>query len=377
MPGKERAERRRHQSPDASAAAARLRYVEDRSLAGIHRVRSGNGFAYHKPDGRDVRNAETLQRIRRLAIPPAWVDVWICPLADGHIQATGRDSRGRKQYRYHERWREIRDATKYDRLVPFARVLPVIRARVADDLASPGLTRGRVLAALTRLLDVALIRVGGREYAKDNRSYGLTTMRARHVGLNGARITFDFRGKSGVHHVVDVRDRRVARVLRRCLELPGQDLFQYLDDAGARQAVTSDDVNGYLREISGGDFTTKDFRTWTATVMMVAALQQCDDCESSRERQRHVTQAIEQVSRALGNTPAVCRRCYIHPYVFAAHESGSLPKVRSDAEPSTVEGQVGLRADERAVLRLLDGHRAGSSRPQPRHSSRDDLRAAS
>ena len=348
--------------PEACAQAAGLRYVDDNTVPGIRRLSRGEAFAYEDPAGHRVRDRDTLERIRGLAIPPAWSDVWICPLPDGHLQATGRDARRRKQYRYHDRWREIRDATKYHRMNSFGEVLPLIRAQVARDLARPGLERKRVLAALVRLLDVALIRVGGAEYAKANGSYGLTTMRARHVDVNGSHISFAFRGKSGVHRVVDVRDRRVARILQRCLDLPGQELFQYLDDDDVRHSIGSDDVNGYLREISGSDVTTKDFRTWTGTVMTACALYGYGRPASERDAKRQVIDAIKQVSRELGNTAAVCRRCYVHPQVIDAHADGSLFRLALCPGHRTDRQIAGLRDEERAVLRLL---RSGGGGPPP------------
>ena len=339
--------------PEVAARAAGLRYVDDR-MAGIRRVRRGSSFGYVDARDRPVRDPETLQRIRQLVIPPAWTDVWICPLPHGHLQATGRDARGRKQYRYHARWREVRDETKYHRMLAFGDALPAIRRRVVDDLAQPGQPKTRVLAAIVRLLDVTLIRVGNEEYAKENRSYGLTTMRARHVDIDGSRIRFDFRGKSGVHHVVDVEDRRVARVLERCVDLPGQDLFQYTDEAGTRQPLGSDDVNEYIREAAGGDFSTKDFRTWAGTVLAACALHASGPFESEREARRQVVEAIAGVSRRLGNTPAVCRRCYVHPDVLEAHADGSLLRIRLRAAAAPPPDH-GLSPPERAVLRLLRG----------------------
>ena len=338
--------------PEVCARTAGLRHVDD-GMPGIRRLRRGGGFAYVDAGDRPVRDAATLQRIRHLAIPPAWTDVWICPLPTGHLQATGRDARQRKQYRYHDRWREVRDQTKYHRMIAFAQALPAIRRRVAADLARPGLPRERVLAAVVRLLDTALIRVGNDEYSRQNGSYGLTTMRSRHVDVDGARIRFDFRGKSGVHHLVDIDDRRVARVLQRCADLPGQELFQYVDEDGTSQPLSSDDVNAHLRDISGSDFTTKDFRTWAGTVLAGCALHRLGPPGSVREARCQVVEAIAEVSRQLGNTPAVCRRCYVHPDVLAAHAEGSLHRLRPGDGGAQAGAAGGLSGEERAVLRLL------------------------
>jgi DNA topoisomerase-1 len=323
------------------ARRAQLRWVSD-AMPGITRRRHGGSFKYTRANGSVVRDPATLQRIGGLAVPPAWNDVWICPDPDGHIQATGRDMRRRKQYRYHPRWREVRDETKYDRVIEFGRALPRIRARVDTDLGRRGLTRERVLAATVRLLDLTLARVGNAEYAKANGSYGLTTMRTRHVDIDGERIRLSFRGKGGKRVTADVRDRRVATVLQRCTTLPGEELFQYLDENNDVHTVTSDDVNTYLREISGSEFTAKDFRTWAGTVTAARALRELGAFDSLREAKRHVGQAIEQAAGQLGNTAAICRRCYVHPQVLDAYMDGSLLKAR-----------FSRGAEERAVLRLL------------------------
>jgi DNA topoisomerase-1 len=339
--------------PEESAKAARLRYVSDGG-PGIRRRRAWARFAYVGADGQRVRNAETLARIKRLAIPPAWRDVWICPVAHGHLQASGRDARGRKQYRYHARWRIVRDETKYARLITFAVSLPRIRARVADDLHRPGLPREKVLAAVVRLLEATLIRVGNEEYARTNGSFGLTTMRGHHVDVDGATLTFEFRGKSKRRHRVDVADRRLARVVARCQELPGQELFQYVDDDGTVRAVDSGDVNAYVREASGEDFTAKDFRTWAGTVRAALALTNLAGFDSKAQGKRNVLRAVEHVARDLGNTPTVCRKCYIHPAVIDTYLDGGL----ADALTARVERGVatspeGLRPAEAAVLVLL------------------------
>jgi DNA topoisomerase-1 len=300
-----------------------------------------------------LRDAEQIQRIHHLAIPPAWTDVWISPHANGHIQATGRDVRGRKQYRYHEKWRAHRDEAKYERMIAFGKALPRIRERVAHDLQRDGLPREKVLATVVRLLDTTAIRVGNDEYARENRSYGLTTMRDRHVSVQGGKVKFEFRGKSGKMHAVAVEDRRLARVVRQCQELPGHELFQYLDDDGQRRDVSSEDVNQYLREIAGDDFSAKDFRTWVGTVLAACFLRESGAApESEREGRRQVKEAIDRVARQLGNTPTIARKCYVHPDVIDAHMDGSLLRVRMSSRAST-----GLRPEERAVLRLLEKRR--------------------
>ena len=340
--------------PVASARAAGLRYVNDAG-PGIRRVaKPGGGFRYVDPDGRAIRKAEEIQRIAHLAIPPAWTDVWICPQANGHIQATGRDARKRKQYRYHERWREARDATKYERTVAFGDALPRLRAQVSADLRRTTLSRERVLATIVRLLDTTYIRVGNEEYARENRSFGLTTMRERHVEVEGATVRFQFRGKSGKQHSVDVSDRRVARVITRLQELPGQDLFQWVDDDGELHGVESDDVNAYIREASGDDFTAKDFRTWAGTVLAAWALQELGEYASATQAKKHVVAAVESVAKQLGNTPTVCRRCYVHPEVINAHLDGRLLRTLGQRAEETLTDQLdALSPREAAVLAFL------------------------
>jgi DNA topoisomerase-1 len=332
--------------PLESARIAGLRYVSDEQ-PGIRRRRIGRGFAYVGPDGRRVRDREALARIRRLAIPPAWRDVWISPLAHGHLQAAGRDARGRKQYRYHPRWRAVRDESKYGRMLAFAAALPAIRARVEADLARPGLPREKVLATVVRLLETTLIRVGNQEYARDNGSFGLTTMRARHVDVHGSTLTFRFRGKGGRLHDVGLRDPRLARIVRRCQELPGQELFQYRDERGDLRALGSADVNDYLREASGGDFTAKDFRTWNGTVLCALALAALGPAEGASRVKRNVTQAIAAVASVLGNTPAISRKCYVHPAVLDAYRQGI---VLNGARGAT----AGLKPEEAAVIGWLE-----------------------
>lgn len=346
-----------------AAKAAGLRYVTD-DAPGLTRTRSGRGFSYRRADGTLVHEPAELRRIRQLAIPPAWTAVWICANPSGHLQATGRDARGRKQYRYHERWREIRDGTKYGRMIDFAAALPKIRERTDADLRRQGLPREKVLATVVRLLEGTLIRVGNEEYAKENRSFGLTTMQNRHVEISGGTMVFRFRGKSGVQHEVDVRDRRLAPVVRRCQELPGQDLFQYLDDDGSARGIGSDDVNAYLREIAGDDFTAKDFRTWAGTVLAVRALDELEDFGSEAEAKRGVLTAVEIVAKRLGNTRAVCRKCYIHPAILDAYLDGSLLRSR-DSLRRQVEAapeRNALTAEERRVVRVLKARLAEEGR---------------
>ncbi|HEU4622418.1 MAG TPA: DNA topoisomerase IB [Burkholderiaceae bacterium] len=307
----------------ALAAYAGLHYVSD-AMPGIARKWARDKPYYVDAQGKRVRDAATLERIRKLAIPPAYVDVWICPDPNGHLQATGRDARGRKQYRYHERWREIRDADKYGQMLEFGHALPRIRMRIKRDIAKPGLPRDRVIAAVVRLLDLTRIRIGNEEYARENRSYGLTTLRTRHVRERGREIVLEFRGKSGVHHRASVGDPVLNRVIRRCLELPGQELFRYVDEQGEPRTVTSTDVNDYLREITGGDFTAKDFRTWAGSVRAFAALRDRRE-ESVTALKKHIVDVVRLVAAELGNTPAVCRKSYVHPAVFEAHLSQTLP----------------------------------------------------
>jgi DNA topoisomerase I len=337
----------------AAAEAAGLRYVTD-SMPGITRRRAGKGFTYRDPQGRVITERKELARLRRLAIPPAWTAVWICPHPRGHLQATGRDARARKQYRYHEEWRQIRDAHKFDRVLVFARALPQIRARVDADLRRPGLPRERVLATVVRLLETTLIRVGNAEYARDNKSFGLTTIRHHHVEVNGSTIEFEFRGKGGKMHKVSTRDRRLARIVRACHELPGQELFKYMDEAGERRDVDSADVNAYLQEISGEPFTAKDFRTWAGTVLASLALSEFESFDTQAAAKRNVTRAIEQVANSLGNTIAVCRKSYIHPAILDSYLDGSLLEFLKDRIETTLREELeGLSGEEAAVLAFL------------------------
>jgi DNA topoisomerase-1 len=339
--------------PVRAARSAGLRYVSDDS-PGIRRVRSGQGFRYLGPNGRPVRRRDTLARIRGIVIPPAWTDVWICPYSNGHIQATGRDARGRKQYRYHPRWTEVRDGTKYDRMIAFGLALPRLRIRVARDLRRHGLPREKMLATVVRLLEKTLIRVGNDEYAKANHSYGLTTLQDRHAQVNGSTVRFRFRGKGGIERDVAVTDRRLARIVRRCQELPGQELLQYLDDDGRVRDVTSTDVNDYVRDATGMDFTAKDFRTWAGTVLAAQTLVGLDAGDAPSQSKRKIAQAVAAVAERLGNTKAVCRKCYIHPAVFDAYVDGSLSGALATVQVrETTEMTVTLRARETAVLALL------------------------
>ena len=340
--------------PVESAKAAGLRYVTDRQ-AGIHRLKRGAGFRYTGPDGKPVHDKAVLARIKSLVIPPAWTDVWICTNPSGHLQATGRDARGRKQSRYHPRWREVRDETKYERMSLFAQALPNIRKRVTDDLAKPGLPREKVLGTIVKLMEETCIRVGNEEYAKNNHSYGLTTLRTRHVEVNGTKIHFDFQGKSGVRHTVDIHDRRLARIVKQCNDLPGYELFQYLDEEGNRHSIDSADVNDYLREVSGQDFTAKDFRTWAGSVLACTMLGEIGPYETLTEAKKNVVEAIKQVANRLGNTPSVCRKCYVHPAVLEAYMGGlTLEAARKELDKEIEHEANVLREEEKAFLNLLE-----------------------
>ncbi|HWX48762.1 MAG TPA: DNA topoisomerase IB [Roseomonas sp.] len=339
--------------PEAEAKAAGLRYVSD-EMPGITRRRSGSGFSYRDAGGKPVRDKAALQRIRSLAIPPAWTEVWICPHADGHIQATGRDAKGRKQYRYHPDWRTARDATKFQHIMDFARCLPALRARVQQDMQARGLGREKVLATVVHLLDTTLIRVGNEDYAQANKSYGLTTLRDRHVAIEGSALRFAFRAKSGKEWRLSIRDRRVAKVVRACQDLPGQDLFQYVDEAGERQSIDSADVNDYLRAVTGRDITAKDFRTWAGTVLAAMALAEFERFDTQAAAKRNVKAAIERTAARLGNTPAICRKCYVHPEVLESYMDGALlVQVRREVEAELREELSELKPEEAAVLAFL------------------------
>jgi DNA topoisomerase I len=348
--------------PKKSARAVGLRYVSD-SSPGISRRKSGDHFRYFTPEGKPLSNPAQLGRIKSLAIPPAWTEVWICPFENGHLQATGRDVRGRKQHRYHKRWREVRDETKFNRMVIFARALPKIRQRVQHDLRLPGVPRKKVLATIVRLLEVCLIRVGNEEYARENKSFGLTTLQDKHVEVNGSSVRFEFRGKSNKHHTIEIENKRLAKIIKRCQDLPGQDLFQYIDRDGQRQDVKSEDVNEYLREISGEDFTAKDFRTWAGTVLAATSLQAFETFETQAQAKKNLVQAIESVAERLGNTPAICRKCYVHPIVFDSYLDGSLKTLLQSSRKSSVNKNGNLPTDEAAVLGLLKRHPGKPAEP--------------
>jgi len=333
--------------PVAAAETARLRYVSD-TQPGLTRKPGKRGFTYLGLDGRPVRDQDELKRIKALAIPPAWTDVWICSKANGHLQATGRDARGRKQYRYHSRWREVRDENKYERMIAFAHALPAIRAQVENDLKLPGQPRAKVLATVVKLLESTHIRVGNEEYARANKSFGLATLRNRHVKVTGPHIRFQFRGKSRVEHAIDLHDRRLARIIKRCQDLPGYELFQYIDDDGALVAIEASDVNDYLRGIAGAEFSTKDFRTWAGTVMAATALRSFGPGASQAQSKRNLVAAVQEVAQVLGNTKAVCRKCYIHPAVIDSYIAGELGNPNPKA--TVLEG---LNPDEAALLALL------------------------
>lgn len=338
--------------PVESAKLVGLRYVSD-EMPGIRRLKSGTGFRYVDPKRRPV-GTEDRWRIKSLVIPPAWTDVWICPLPEGHLQAVGRDARGRKQYRYHPRWRQVRDATKYNRMIEFGKILPRIRERVHRDMQLPGLPREKVLATVVRLLEVSLIRVGNEEYARTNKSFGLTTMRDQHVEVTGSTLQFQFRGKAGKQHTVKVDDPRLARIVKRCQDVPGQELFQYVDGDGKRQSIGSAEVNAYLKEITQQDFTAKDFRTWAGTVLAARALQELEQVDSQAKAKKNIVRAVEAVSQMLGNTPTICRKCYVHPAVLEAYMDGALvTTLRNKAEQKLVDSLHKLRPEEAAVLAFL------------------------
>jgi DNA topoisomerase-1 len=339
--------------PEESAKAAHLRYVSD-TRPGIQRKRSGKGFTYVAVDGKTLRDKETLGRIKSLVIPPAWTRVWICPFANGHLQATGRDARARKQSRYHPRWRAVRDETKYERMHLFAQALPAIRERVDHDLALPGLPRERVLATIVSLMESTLIRVGNTEYARENKSFGLTTMRNRHVEVDGSHITFSFKGKSRVHHTIDLQDRRLANIIHKCSDLPGYELFQYLDHEGTAHNVDSSDVNEYLQSITGQYFTAKDFRTWAGSVMACDLLRTFEPFSSATEAKRNIVEAIKTVAQRLGNTPAVCRKCYVHPAVLDAYLEGkAVSEAKRELDKEIAAHAHTLRSEERKLVDLL------------------------
>src|ERR1700729_2100429 len=361
--------------PKTGALSAGPRYVMD-DHPGITRRRTGRGFAYLSPDGARIASGEGVQRIRALAVPPAWTDVWICPSEHGHLQATGRDARGRKQYRYHPSFREVRESTKYEHMVSFASALPAIRTRVQEDMARRGLPREKVLATVVHLLETTLIRVGNDDYAKQNSSYGLTTLKNRHVAVDGNEVRFRFTGKSGKQWSLRVKDRRVAKIIRACQELPGQELLQYVDEAGNCQDVTSSDVNAYLKEITGKDITAKDFRTWAGTVLAAMALNEVESFDSAAQAKRNLRAAIERVAARLGNTPTICRKCYVHPEVLNSYMDGNLVlELKSQAERELRNTVQRLKPEEAAVLALLRA-RLAKEAERPASTKKQQAKAA-
>jgi DNA topoisomerase I len=360
--------------PEHSAKQAGLVYINEHG-PGIRRVgKSIQSFRYRDASGRLVTNERTLARIRRLAIPPAWADVWICPVENGHLQATGRDARGRKQYRYHPHWREVRDETKFNKMIGFARLLPHIREKVGRDLARPGLPREKVLATVVRLLETGLIRVGNDEYARTNKSYGITTLQDRHARISSGVVEFKFKGKSGKEHSIELADAHLAKIIRKCQALPGQELFQYQDERGKVRDITSTDVNDYLRQIAGQDFTAKDFRTWAGTVLAAIALAELQT--DSIPTKKNIKAAIERVAKSLGNTPTICRKCYVHPAILEAYLDGHVIDIlqrRADRQLS--RNSPRLKPEETAVLKVLK-KALGVRRRDQRSSLRDKLTAS-
>jgi DNA topoisomerase I len=336
----------------AHARAARLRYVSD-AEPGIRRVRNGQGFKYLDARDRSVTDEHTLHRIRSLVIPPAWTDVWITPHENGHIQAIGRDARGRKQFRYHARWREVRDQSKYEKVIAFAKALPMMRTTIQRDLRRPGLSRRKVLAGVVSLLEKTLIRIGNDEYARQNNHYGLTTIRDKHAKVNGSTIKFRFVGKSGIDRSVELDSPTLAKIVKKCQDLPGQELFAYIDDDGRQRDVKSSDVNEYLREISGEDFTAKDFRTWAGTVLAASALREFETFDSKTQAKKNLVAAIERVAERLGNTRSVCKKCYIHPAILDTYLDGSLVKILQKRAEKEIKHVSRLPPEEAAVLALL------------------------
>jgi len=341
-------------APLDSARAAGLRYVYD-TRPGIARHRTRTGFTYRTPEGRVLRDKVILARIKSLVIPPAWESVWICPLPNGHLQATGRDARGRKQSRYHPLWRQARDQSKYEHMLHFGATLPTIRQRVEQHLALPGLPREKVLATIVRLLETTFIRIGNEAYARENNSFGLTTLRRRHVDIKGSRLTFKFKGKSGVEHTINLTDRRLARIVKTCRDTPGYELFEYLDDDGNPRSIDSTDVNAYLNSITDPDahFTAKDFRTWAGTVLAAMTLRDFAPCDTQTQLKKNLVDAVKAVAQRLGNTPSVCRKCYIHPAVLEAYTTGAMATLLADLKPATTTHPHVLRPEESALMHLL------------------------
>jgi DNA topoisomerase-1 len=352
--------------PKEAAGAVALKYVSDDS-PGIRRRKAGTGFTYVDARGKPVRDEQTLRRIKSLVVPPAWTEVWICPDANGHLQATGYDARNRKQYRYHPRFREVREQTKYSRMIAFARALPHIRRRVERDLKSPGLPRNKVLAAVVKLLETTLIRVGNEEYAKSNNSFGLTTLKDKHAQIKGSTIKFEFKGKSGVDHEIDLTDPRLAQIVKQCQDLPGQELLQYVDDAGEVRDIGSADVNDYIREIAGGEeFTAKDFRTWAGTVLAAIALQELKAFDGQAQAKKNIVRAVEAVAAKLGNTKAVCRKSYIHPAILDSYVDGTLLKTLTEKAEAKLKKELkSLKPEEAMVLTLLQQRLRGGTGASP------------
>jgi DNA topoisomerase-1 len=342
--------------PVKSAKSAGLRYVCD-NTPGIKRKRAGKAFSYIGVDGKPIGDPEELNRFKALIIPPAWTKVWICPLPNGHLQATGRDEKGRKQYRYHPDWQKIRSQTKFDRMIAFGSTLPLIRQKTEEHLSLRKLSREKVLATVVRLLETTCIRVGNVEYAKQNNSFGLTTMHNRHVDISGSKVRFQFRGKSGVQHELELDDRRIARIVKQCRDLPGYELFQYFDENGDRQIINSEDVNTYLKEITGEEFTAKDFRTWAGTVAATQALTELGAFDSQTQAKKNITQAIKQAAKQLGNRPATCRKYYVHPAIIDAYLDGSLlPRMEEQEQVEIEDSTYALSPQERGVLAILEQH---------------------
>ncbi len=337
-------------SDDAKAAG--LRYVSD-AQPGFTRRRSGKGFSFKDSDGKTISDPKMTSRFKALVIPPAWREVWICPYSNGHIQATGFDERGRKQYLYHEKWRQARDENKYERMLSFAQLLPKIRRTTKRDLKQRGLPRTKVLAAILQLLEKTMIRIGNEQYAKENKSFGLTTMRNRHAKVRGTKVHFDFKGKSGIHHEIYLQDSTLARVIAKLQDLPGQELFQYEDEYGETVSVGSGDVNEYLKEITGEDFTAKDFRTWSGTVLASLALQEFEKFDSQTQAKKNIVRAIEDVAGKLGNTPSICRKCYVHPAILESYLDGSMLETMQQTTEARLKNLRGLSAEEAAVLAFL------------------------
>jgi len=361
--------------PPAAAKAAGLRYVND-SKPGIRREKDGEAFRYLDAKGEPVEDEPTLKRIKSLVIPPAWTEVWICSQANGHLQATGRDARGRKQYRYHPKWRNVRDEVKYERMINFGKALPTIREEVDKALKQPGLPREKMLATIVYLLEATMMRVGNEEYARTNKSFGLTTLRNRHVKVDGSDVEFKFRGKSGVYHKIHVHDRRLARIIRSTRDLPGQELFQYIDEEGETHSIDSADGNEYLRTITGEDYTAKDFRTWSGTVLAALALQEFEKFDSETQAKKNIVRAIESVAEKLGNTPSICRKCYVHPAVLDAYLEGSvLDAMRERTEQHLSEDLHALQPEEAAVLAMLQ-QRLKHEQENPTPPARSQRKAA-